>query len=106
MRGRHLRPLPVVLFGLTFAFELAAVALSWRLESGYDTLLYALYSVSLAGAGTLIASRQPGNPIGWLFCFLALLNAVAADAAQGWALRASDDVWPGSDPAVAVSDVS
>ena len=106
MRGYRLRPLPVVLFGLTLALELAAVALSWGLESRYDTLLYAVYSVSLAGAGALIASRRPHNAIGWLFCGFALLNAVAADAAQGWALRAADEGWPGSDAAAVLADAS
>ncbi len=106
MRGWQLRPLPVVLFGLTLAAELAAITLSWGLESRYDTLLYAVYSVSLAGAGALIASRQPGNAIGWLFCSFALLNAVAADVAQGWALRAAEDDLPGSDAAAVVAYAS
>ena len=64
MRGWQLRPLPVALLGLTLTVELAAVALSWGLESRYDTLLYAVYAVTLAGAGALVASRQPRNPIG------------------------------------------
>jgi signal transduction histidine kinase len=106
MRGWQLRPLPVVLFGLTLTAELGAIVLSWGLESRYDTLLYAFYSVSLAGAGGLIASRQPRNAIGWLFCGFALLNAVAADVAQGWALRAFEEGWPGSDVAAVVAYAS
>ena len=106
MRGWQLRPLPVVLFGLTLAAEFAAIALSWGLESRYDTLLYAFYSVSLAGAGALIASRHPRNAIGWLFCGFALLNAVAADVAQGWALRAFEEGWPGSDAAAVLAYAS
>src|SRR5215211_702073 len=106
MRGWQLRPLPVVLFGLTLGVELAGIVLSWGLESRYDTLIYALYSVSLAGAGALIASRQPRNTIGWLFCGFALFNAVAADAAQGWTLRAVEEDWPSSDAAVMVADVT
>jgi signal transduction histidine kinase len=106
MRGWQLRPIPVVLFGLTLAVELAALTLSWGLESRYDTLLYAVYSVSLAGAGALIASRQPRNVIGWLFCVFALLNAVGADVAQGWALRAAEEGWPGSDAAAVLAYAS
>jgi signal transduction histidine kinase len=106
MRGWQLRPLPVAPLGLTLAAELAAIVLSWGLESRYDTLLYAFYSVSLAGAGALIASRQPHNAIGWLFCSFALLNAVAADVAQGWALRAADEGWPGSDAAAVLAYAS
>jgi len=93
------------LFGLTLAAEFGAIVLSWGLESRYDTLLYAVYSVSLAGAGALIASRQPRNAIGWLFCSFALLNAVAADVAQGWTLRAVDEGWRGSDAAAVLADV-
>ena len=106
MRGWQLRPLPMVLFGLTLATELAAIVLSWGLESRYDTLLYAVYSVSLAGAGALIASRQPRNAIGWLFCTFALLNAVTADVAQGWSLRAAEEGWPGGDAAAVLAYAS
>jgi signal transduction histidine kinase len=103
---RELRLLPVVLLGLTLAFEVAAIGLSWGLESGYDTLLYAFYSVTLAAAGALIASRHPENAIGWLFCSFALLNALAADAAQGWALRAGEHGWPGGDAAAVLANAS
>ena len=91
----HLRRPAVALFAATVAFEVAAIALSWGLEPHYDTVLYALYAVVQAGAGALIASRQPRNPIGWLFLWFALFNAVAADAAQGWGLRAAEQGWPG-----------
>jgi signal transduction histidine kinase len=83
------------LFVATVAFEVAACVLSWGLEPLYDTLLYALYAIVQAGAGALIASRHPRNPIGWLFLWFALFNAVAADAAQGWGLRAARNGWPG-----------
>lgn len=90
-----MRPFPAVVFGLTVAVELAAVALSWRLEPVYDTLLYAVYAMVMAAAGALVASRRPDNPIGWLLCGFALLNAVAADLAQGWGLRAAAAGWAG-----------
>ena len=99
MRGWRLRPLAATLLALTLAVELAAVALSWGLESRYDTILYAVYAVTLAGAGALVASRQPRNPIGWLFLVFALVGAVMADAAQGWALQAAERGWRGGDAA-------
>jgi signal transduction histidine kinase len=105
MKSWQLRPLPVSLFGLTLAVEIAAVGLSLGLEPSYDTLLYAVYSVVLAGAGALVASRHPRNVIGWLFCIFALVNAVMADAAQGWALRAAEEGWRGGDAAYLVSSV-
>ena len=73
--------------------EIAAIVLSWRLEPVYDTLLYAVFSIASVGAGALIAQRHPGNPIGWLFCGFGLLNALTADLAQGWGLRAAAEGW-------------
>jgi len=95
MARLYLRWLAAALFAATAVFEVAAVVLSWGLEPLYDTVLYALYAVVLAGAGALIASRHPRNPIGWLFIATGLLNGVAADAAQGWALRAAQNGWRG-----------
>ncbi|WP_448613115.1 histidine kinase [Modestobacter sp. URMC 112] len=91
---RSLAPLPAAFLGSALLTEAAAVALSWGLEAPYDTFLYAVFSTSLVGAGALIASREPGNSIGWLFCGFGLLNALAADLAQGWGLRAVEQGWP------------
>ena len=91
---RSLEPLPAAVLGLGVVTETAAVALSWGLEAPYDTFLYAVFSTSLVGAGALIASRKPGNTIGWLFCGFGLFNALAADLAQGWGLRAVEQGWP------------
>jgi signal transduction histidine kinase len=99
MRDRRLRPLAAIVFALTLAVELVSVGLSWGLESRYDTIVYAVYAATLAGAGALIASRQPRNPIGWLFLVFALVGAVMADAAQGWALQAGERGWRGGDTA-------
>jgi signal transduction histidine kinase len=95
MRGRYLTPLPAVMLAMTVLLEIAAVGLSWDLESRYDTLVYAFYSVTTVAAGALVASRRPENPIGWLFCIFGLVNALMADAAQGWGLRAAEQGWPG-----------
>jgi signal transduction histidine kinase len=90
-----LKPLPAVLVGATLAVEVGAVVLSWGLEPRYDTLLYAVYSVTQVGAGAIVASRLPRNPIGWLLCGFGLWNALSADLAQGWALRADHAGWTG-----------
>jgi signal transduction histidine kinase len=84
-----------LLLGLTVLAEIAAILLSWNLEPQFDTVMYAVYAIVSAGAGALIASRHPRNPIGWLFCGSALLTALGSDVAQGWALRASAEGWPG-----------
>ena len=87
--------MPAGLFAATLASEVAAVALTWGLKPSYDTAVYAVYALTSAGAGALIASRHPANPIGWLFCVAALWNALAADVAKGWGLRAAESGWSG-----------
>jgi signal transduction histidine kinase len=94
MRRLQLRRWPAVSLAATLAFEVVAVALSWGLEPAWDTVLYAFYTVTLAGAGALIVSRHPGHPIGWLFIADATFTALAADLAQGWGLRAAEQGWP------------
>jgi hypothetical protein len=94
------------LLAATVAFEIAAVGLSWDLESRYDTLLYAFYSVVQVAAGAFVASRHPRNPMGWLFCVFGALNALSADLAQGWGLRAAEQGWPGGPAAEWVSEAS
>lgn len=95
MTRRTISRVPLLLLGGTVAFEVASIVLSWGLEPRYDTVLYAVFSVTMAVAGALIATRHPSNRIGWLFLGFALLNAVIADAAQGWGLRAAQQGWPG-----------
>ena len=46
-------------------------------EQAFDAVLYATLPLVLGVVGTLVASRHPGNPIGWLFCGMALRGAVA-----------------------------
>ena len=106
MRGRYLTPLPAVMLAVTVLVEIAAVGLSWDLESRYDTLVYAVYSVTTVAAGALVASRRPENPIGWLFCIFGLVNALMADAAQGWGLRAAEQGWPGGPAAESVAVIN
>ena len=60
------------LFALTAVLVLVMTLLSVGQEPTFDTLLYGLLSISLATVGALIASRHPRNPIGWIFCGLAL----------------------------------
>ena len=78
MRGRYVTPLPAVMLAATVLVEIAAAGLSWDLESRYDTLVYAVYSVTTVAAGALVASRRPENPIGWLFCVFGLVNVLMA----------------------------
>ncbi|MGZ4609810.1 MAG: sensor histidine kinase [Actinomycetes bacterium] len=106
MWDQRVRPLPGLLLALTVAVEAGAVPLAWDLESRYDTVLYAVSAVALAGAGALIASRHPENAVGWLFCWFALFNAVTADLAEAWGLRAAEQGWPAGPAAECVSNAS
>jgi hypothetical protein len=90
-----LRPLPLSVFVVTVLTEVAAAALSWGLEPVYDTLLYVVFSAGLAGTGALILTRHPRHAIGWLLCGNGLVNALTADLAQGWGLRAAAEGWSG-----------
>ena len=95
MGGKRLTPIVTALFGVTLALEVASVILSWGLEPRWDTIIYAIYAIVMAGAGALIVSRHPGHVIGSLLLAGALWNALLADAAQGWVLRAAEEGWPG-----------
>jgi signal transduction histidine kinase len=90
----RLRPPPAFVLALTVLAELAAVPLSWGLEPLWDTLLYAVFSCSLAGTGALILGRHPRHVIGWLLLAVGVENALAADLAQCWGLRAAAEGWP------------
>jgi hypothetical protein len=77
------------LVALTAGLLLAMTLLSVGHELAFDTLLYGLLSISLATVGALIASRHPRNPIGWMFCGLALSGAFA-ESAEGWGYLAAE----------------
>jgi hypothetical protein len=79
--------LSVALVPVGFAFGL--LALSASLPPGREPILpqIAVVDVLLLAYGTvgvLIASRRPGNAIGWIFCAVGLALAVAS-AASGYA---------------------
>jgi signal transduction histidine kinase len=95
----ELKPLAVVAFGLTAAAEIAAVVLSIGIDPWYGVLPSALFSVTLAGAGVLIASQRPRNAVGWLFSGLAVVVAIGVDASRAWGARAAVEGWPGADVA-------
>ncbi|MDP8992897.1 MAG: hypothetical protein M3N31_07605, partial [Actinomycetota bacterium] len=83
-------PLAWSMVALTFALNVAfaAVDLEEYLASG-DFPFY-LAGMAAAGVGGLVASRRPGNPMGWLFCALGLLSAVDA-ITYGVATQVSPD---------------
>jgi signal transduction histidine kinase len=92
-RGLRISAVPFALFVVVVLAELAAVLLSWGLEPWTDTAIYAVYSIVLAGAGALVASKYGRNPIGWLMLWLGLSNALITDLSQGYGLRAHEQGW-------------
>jgi signal transduction histidine kinase len=106
MRLSNLNPLAAIAFGLTLAGEIAAIMLSIGIVAWYGMLLSALLSLALAGAGVLIASHQPRNAVGWLFCGLAVLVAVGVDADRAWATRATIEGWQGADVPNLITNVA
>jgi signal transduction histidine kinase len=72
-----------LLVALAFVLAVGGFVVSppWREDVGH-ALLYDLswwlIALSWAVVGALIASRQPGNPIGWIFCGLTLFVALTS----------------------------
>ncbi|MDP9343082.1 MAG: hypothetical protein M3Q23_13540 [Actinomycetota bacterium] len=89
--------------GLTVALDVpAAVLLAENApdigqEDVFLAMLVLLAGIAYGAVGALVASRQPGNPLGWLLCLMGLGFAIEAVctgyAARGLALA------PGSLPA-------
>ena len=90
---RALNRLALALFALTVTMMVSATLLGLGLEPAYDLVAFFLIPLSMATAGLLIASRQPSNPIGWLFCAIAVLSAIQ-ELAQGYGVRAAAEGLP------------
>jgi signal transduction histidine kinase len=94
MAGRRWSALALTLFATTLLVELVAISLSIGLEPAWDTWIYAVYALTYAATGALIARRHPGNAVGWLLLATGVTNAFDADLAQGYGLRAAEEGWP------------
>jgi signal transduction histidine kinase len=92
--------------GLALLAEVGAVALPWGLRSSYDTILFAVYNVTVTAVGALIVRRLPGHPVGWILCLFGAQGAVTSELAIGWGLRAVDEGWGGGELAQWVGLVS
>ncbi|MDQ6714366.1 MAG: sensor histidine kinase, partial [Candidatus Dormibacteraeota bacterium] len=68
---------------------LVLIVLNWSTVDGTNKGLYGIVMVSAVAflsVGSMIARRQPRNPIGWLFCVMAL-GFAGAPLAQEYAVR-------------------
>jgi signal transduction histidine kinase len=70
------------LWVLALGFSLATLLLRLTANSWWNAGAF----VALSTTGALIASRRPGNPIGWLYCAMGFLGALTTFAQQ-YAIR-------------------
>ena len=72
--------LPWILLAVTALLVLGVMLpLSVGHRPALEIVFYALLSLTFGTAGALIASRQPRNAIGWIFCAFGVWSAVTAD---------------------------
>jgi hypothetical protein len=73
---RVVRLAPWAALGVSAAIAATAVALGLSGSGGTDLVIFltiAVLGLVFGATGALVASRMPNNPIGWIFCALALL---------------------------------
>jgi hypothetical protein len=68
--------LPWALLIVTVVLVVVMVPLSLGREPYLDTVFYGVLVLALATLGAFIATRQPANPIGWIFCALGAWGGV------------------------------
>jgi hypothetical protein len=73
---RVVRLTPWAALGVSAAIAATAVALGLSRSGGTDLVIFltiAVLGLVFGATGAPVASRMPNNPIGWIFCALALL---------------------------------
>ncbi|HEV2950576.1 MAG TPA: ATP-binding protein [Actinomycetota bacterium] len=82
MTAKVARSLAWGLFGLSVVLIAWGLLLESEIAPGDEDIVFIYGGIGLVigygGVGALIASRQPRNPIGWLFCGIAFIFAVTA----------------------------
>jgi signal transduction histidine kinase len=81
-------------------FTLAALAGSWG-ELGPD-LLYATFPI----VGAVLATKRPGNSMGWLMLAIGFVFVLPLQQYADYALRVRNGTWPGAGYALALSGPS
>jgi hypothetical protein len=64
------------MLAVTTAFVAAMVPLSLGHEPLFDTVFYGLQALAFATLGASVSTRQPRNPIGWIFCVQGFYDAL------------------------------
>ena len=81
--------------GVAVLAETASIAVGWGSTSAYQSILFALYTLTIVLIGGLIAVRHPGSPIGWILAGFGTFSAVFGDFIATYGHRASTQGWPG-----------
>lgn len=81
------------------AGETTALVLAHGLHPLEDSLLWALYNVSVVAFGALIVARMPSHPVGWILCLGGVVSVFSTDVLAAYGLRAEGAGWPGAAPA-------
>ena len=68
--------LPWVLLAVTTVCVAVMFPLSFGHEPVDDTISYGLIALALSSTGAFVATRQPANPIGWIFCAQGFWNGL------------------------------
>jgi len=76
------RALPIAIGAVALAITIVSVPLSIG-EAVWDTVAYSFLPATMAAAGTLLAVRVRGNPIGWVMLLIGLEGGIA-EALEGW----------------------
>ena len=68
---------------LTVLFCAALVPMAVAAREAESDVVVVIIMVSLAAVGIVVARRQPGNPLGWMFLALAALSALGSSHCTG-----------------------
>jgi signal transduction histidine kinase len=98
VRASRAAVLAGVCVGVAMLGVIGAVAVGWGLTPTYQSILFALYTLTITIIGGLIAVRHPGSPVGWILTGFGAFDGVTSFVGA-YGHRASTEGWPGGPPA-------
>ncbi|MEV6489354.1 histidine kinase [Actinoplanes sp. NPDC051633] len=83
-----------VCVGVATLGVIGSVAVGWGSTPTYQSILYALHTLTITTIGGLIAVRHPSSPVGWILTGFGAFDAVGSFLGV-YGHRASTEGWPG-----------
>jgi signal transduction histidine kinase len=83
-----------VCVGVATLGVIGGVAVGWGSTPAYQSILFAFFTLTIAGIGGLVAVRHPSSPVGWIFAGFGAFDAVGSFL-SAYGHRASTEGWPG-----------